>query len=140
GTPEIAGRCRISELYDKSDQRRWYVPCPECGHEQPLEWSGLMWSADGAQCWYTCRECAAAIDEYRKTTMIAKGRWVAENPEAPIRGYHANALYYPMGLGPRWHELAQMWRDAQGDNAKLKTFINDRLAEPWEDPAMRAVK
>src|SRR5690606_25488638 len=92
------------------------------------------------QCWYTCRECAAAIDEYRKTTMIAKGRWVAENPEAPIRGYHANALYYPMGLGPRWHELAQMWRDAQGDNAKLKTFINDRLAEPWEDPAMRAVK
>ena len=27
-----------------------------------------------------------------------------------------------------------------GDPAKLKTFVNDRLAEPWEDPAMRAVK
>ena len=26
------------------------------------------------------------------------------------------------------------------DPARLKTFINDRLAEAWEDPAMRAVK
>lgn len=140
GTPEIAGRCRISELYDKSDRRLWYVPCPECSHEQPLQWAGLMWTPDGSQCWYVCRECGAAIDEYQKTTMIAKGGWVPEEPGALIRGYHANALYYPMGLGPRWHELERMWRDAQGDNAKLKTFINDRLAEPWEDPAMRGVK
>ena len=77
------------------------------------------------------------IEEHQKTRMIAAGRWVAENPGAPIRGYDINCLYYPMGLGPRWIELVAMWRDAQGDQAKLKTFINDRLAEPWEDPAMR---
>lgn len=29
---------------------------------------------------------------------------------------------------------------AVNDPAKLKTFVNDRLAEPWEDAAMRAVK
>jgi phage terminase large subunit GpA-like protein len=33
-----------------------------------------------------------------------------------------------------------MWLDAQGDPAKLKTFINDRLAEAWEDPSLRALK
>ncbi len=140
GTPEIAGRCRISELYEKSDQRRYYVPCPDCGHEQPLEWSGLQWTPDGMHAWYMCRECSVVIEEHQKTAMIARGRWVAENPGARTRGYHANALYYPIGLGPRWVELVAMWRDAQGDPAKLKTFINDRLAEPWEDPSMRAVK
>jgi phage terminase large subunit GpA-like protein len=36
--------------------------------------------------------------------------------------------------------LVELWRDAQNDPARLKTFINDRLAEPFEDPAMRAVK
>lgn len=140
GTPEIVGKCRVSELYDKSDRRRWYMPCPDCGHEQPLEWSGLHWTPDGQAVWYACRECGVIIEEHQKPAMIARGRWVAENPEATIRGYHANALYYPLGLGPTWRELVAMWRDAQGDPAKLKTFINDRLAEPWEDPAMRAVK
>ena len=28
----------------------------------------------------------------------------------------------------------------QNEPARLKTFVNDRLAEPWEDAAMRAVK
>ncbi|WP_156911564.1 phage terminase large subunit family protein [Luteimonas sp. J29] len=140
GTPEIVGQCRISELYEKSDQRRYYVPCPDCGHEQPLDWSGVQWTPDGSHAWYACRECGAVIEEHQKTALIAAGRWVPENPGAAIRGYHANALYYPIGLGPRWVELVRMWRDAQGDPARLKTFINDRLAEPWEDPAMRAVK
>ena len=140
GTPELTGQCRISELYEKSDKRRWYVPCPECDHAQPLEWSGLTWTPDGSHCWYTCRACEAPIEEHQKPVLIARGNWVPEAPEARLRGYHANCLYYPLGLGPRWLELEHMWRDAQGDSAKLKTFINDRLAEPWEDPAMRAVK
>ena len=28
----------------------------------------------------------------------------------------------------------------QNEPARLNTFVNDRLAEPWEDAAMRAVK
>jgi phage terminase large subunit GpA-like protein len=140
GTPEIQGRCRVSELYALSDRRRWHFPCPDCGHEQPFEWGGLHWTPEATHCWYACRECGVVIEEHQKTQLIAAGRWIAENPEAKVRGYHANALYYPMGLGPRWLDLVHMWQAAQGDPAKLKTFINDRLAEPWEDPAMRAVK
>lgn len=140
GTPEILGRCRITELYEKSDQRRWYVPCPACGHRQPLEWSGLHWNPEVTRAWYTCRACEEVFEEHQKPQLIAAGGWVAENPGAAIRGYHANGLYYPVGLGPTWIDLVRMWLDAQGDPAKLKTFINDRLAEPWEDPAMRAVK
>lgn len=140
GTPEIQGRCRVSELYALSDRRRWHFPCPDCGHEQPFEWGGLHWTPEATHCWYACRECGVVIEEHQKTQLIAAGRWIAENLEAKVRGYHTNALYYPMGLGPRWLDLVHMWQAAQGDPAKLKTFVNDRLAEPWEDPAMRAVK
>lgn len=140
GTPETLGQCRLTQLWEKSDQRHWHWPCPDCGHEQPFEWSGLHWNADATECWYACRECGVAIEEHRKTELIAAGRWVAAHPERKLRGYHANGLYYPRGLGPSWLDLVHLWLAAQGDPAKLKTFINDRLAEAWEDPAMRAVK
>lgn len=139
-TPGLRGVCRTTDKWEHSDQRRYLVPCPHCGERQPLEWSGLHWSAHGDQAWYVCRECGALIDEHHKTAMIAAGEWVPEKPGARIRGYHINCLYYQIGLGPRWAELARMWIDAQNDPARLKTFVNDRLAEPWEDPSMRAVK
>jgi phage terminase large subunit GpA-like protein len=139
-TPSLEGISRIDALYKTSDQRRYHVPCPECAHLQPLEWSGLHWNPDATVCWYGCRECGSCIDEHHKANMIAAGKWVPENPESKTRGYTINCLYYPFGLGPRWLDLVQMWRDAQNDPAKLKTFVNDRLAETWEDPAMRAVK
>lgn len=139
-SPGTLGTCRAWEAWLKSDRRRWLMPCPHCGHRQAFEWSGLQWDEDLTRAWYVCADCGAVIDEHEKPAMIAAGQWVAENPAARVRGYHANCLYYPIGMGPRWLELARMWADAQGDPAKLKTFINDRLAEPWEDPAMRAVK
>ncbi len=139
-TPQIKGISRIEQLWLKSDQRRYHVPCPHCGHMQHLQWGGLHWTQDGSQAWYVCQECGAQIDEYHKTSMIAAGEWVPENPGAKVRGYHINCLYYQFGLGPRWADLVEMWRDAQNDPARLKTFVNDRLAEPWEDRAMRAVR
>jgi phage terminase large subunit GpA-like protein len=149
-TPGIEGVSRIKQLYQASDQRRYYVPCPHCGHMQALEWRGLHWNPDATECWYVCggeseagkdsEGCGACIEEHHKTQMIRFGRWVAENPVAPSRGYTLNGLYYQFGLGPRWLDLVREFRAAQGDPAKLKTFINDRLAETFEDPAMRAVK
>ena len=139
-TPGVRGVSRTEQLWNSSDQRRFHVPCPDCGHLQPLEWSGLHWAPDGSQCWYACSGCGVAIEEHQKTAMIAAGQWVAGNPDGTLRGYTLNALYYQLGLGPRWLDLVRMWLDAQNDPAKLKTFVNDRLAECWEDPALRAVK
>ena len=139
-TPQIKGLSRIEQLWAKSDQRRYHVPCPHCGHMQHLQWSGLHWTPDASACWYVCQECGASIDEHHKQAMIAAGEWVPSNPGAKMRGYHINCLYYQFGLGPRWLDLVEMWREAQNDPARLKTFVNDRLAEPWEDAAMRAVR
>lgn len=140
GSPEILGTCRVTELFEKSDQRFFHVKCPHCAHEQPLEWSGLQWTPDLRECWYVCREHGCVIQEHEKTAMIAAGRWIPRFPDRPIRGYHLNCLYYQLGLGPRWLELARMWIDSQNDPGRLKTFINDRLAEPWEDKSLTAVK
>lgn len=140
GTPEIKGISRVEAGWDKSDQRRYHVSCPHCGHMQPLEWDGLHFPPDTDECWYVCRECGCMIEEHHKPAMLAAGKWVPTHPERKVRGYHLNALYHPLGLGPRWMDLVTMWRAAQGDPARLKTFINDRLAEPWEDPSMRAVR
>lgn len=139
-TPGIKGASRIDDMFQAGDQRRYYVPCPHCGHAQPLEWSGLMWDEHATSCWYVCRECGCMIAEHHKTDMIAAGHWHPENPGARTRSYTINGLYYAMGLGPRWLDLVHMWLSAQNDPARLKTFLNDRLAEPWEDPTMRAIK
>jgi phage terminase large subunit GpA-like protein len=144
-TPGIKGLCRTSEKFDDSDQRHRHLPCPHCGDLHAYEWQDLHWRLNPLngrveRAWLVCPECGCEIEESHKPAMLAGGRWVPHNPGHPKRGYHINCLYYPIGLGPRWTELAQMWLDAQGDPAKLKTFINDRLAEPWEDPAMRAIK
>jgi phage terminase large subunit GpA-like protein len=144
-SPQIKGQSRIEDKWLISDQRRYFVACPHCAHEQFLQWSGLKWEArrhpvHGRRAWYVCAECGAEIEEHHKTEMIRTGRWLATNPDGRIRGYHINCLYYQIGLGPRWSDLVEMWLDAQDDPAKLQTFINDRLAETWEDPSMRRVR
>lgn len=139
-SPGIVGVCRTHELYLKSDQRKYYMPCPHCEAEIIFEWSGLHWNPGGDNVRYVCPECACEIEEHYKTDMIKNGRWIATNPGPKMRGYHINALYYQIGLGPRWATLVDMWLQAYNDPARLKTFMNSRLAEAWEDPAMRAVK
>lgn len=144
-SPQIKGQSRTEEKWLISDQRRYFVACPHCQHEQYLQWSGLKWEArrhpvHGRRAWYVCQECGSEIEEHHKTEMIRAGRWIATNPEGRIRGYHINCLYYQIGLGPRWADLVEMWLEAQNDPARLKTFVNDRLAETWEDPTMRRVR
>jgi phage terminase large subunit GpA-like protein len=109
---------------------------------QYLEWGGLKWADDFSRAWYVCQENGCCIDEHHKTDMIAQHVWIPSNPspEPGVRSYTANCLYYQFGLGPTWAELARMWVHAQNDPARLKTFVNDRLAETWEDTSMRAVR
>jgi len=42
-TPTEKSRSRIDRAYRASDQRRYYVPCPECAHEQWLRWDQMRW-------------------------------------------------------------------------------------------------
>ena len=151
-TPTIKGYSRIEQEYQRSDMRRYHVPCPHCGEPQHLKWKNLKWKTalPSARAvpgvterklvtavWYECEHCGASIEEFHKPAMLAGGRWIAEAPDAKARGYHINALYSPIGMGLRWPELAQKWLDVQGDLGELKTFVNTYLGETWEDPTRK---
>lgn len=149
-TPGMVGLCRMVEKFENSDQRRYHVPCPHCGHLQHLRWAGLTWTRNNrgevTKAWYTCEDCGAMIEEHHKEWMFrdekagGRARWIPTNPGHRRRGYHANCLYYQPGLGPSWAKLAEEWLEAQADPAKLKTFINDRLAEGYDDPTRKKVQ
>ncbi|MGO4917347.1 phage terminase large subunit family protein [Pseudogemmobacter sp. W21_MBD1_M6] len=64
-TPTNKGASRIETAYQESDQRRFWVPCPECGTEQILTWPQVRWDKgeDGSHkpdtARYHCVECDA---------------------------------------------------------------------------------
>ena len=53
-SPTIKGASRISDLFESSNQRYFYVPCSQCRHMQVLEWEAKSVSrqhrADSSLC------------------------------------------------------------------------------------------
>lgn len=138
-TPTIKDASRIEDEYEHSDQRRYQVPCPHCDELLVLQWGNLQWDKALTRAVYVCEHCGSEIKEHHKTTMLARGRWIAKHPERTTRGYHINGLYAPLGLGFRWLELAQKFVETKrlNDKGKLKRFINTTLGETWEDRTAR---
>jgi len=140
-TPTLAGFSRIERDYEFSDQRKYFVPCPHCGHEQTLRWRNLQWEAGKPEtAVYLCGEinehgeleagCGTAIEEINKTEMLARGRWIAQRPGRRIVGFWINALYSPWAS---WGSLAIEFDDARDKPEELKVFVNTVLAETWQD-------
>lgn len=134
-SPTLAGLSAIEISYEDSDKRRYYVPCPDCGEMQPLEFERLVWTKYGLppeKAVYECRACEFQIQEYHKTEMLARGEWRAENPSASqkIRGYHINALYSPVGW-LSWGDIARKFTKVKGNPEKLRVFINTMLGQVW---------
>ena len=134
-TPTIESLSRVNKEWLASDQRRFHVPCPHCGHEQAMIWAGLRWPKEHPdQAVYQCAACDKPILEHHKTEMLRAGRWIATHPDRDVPGFHINGLYTPIGLGLTWAELATEWVEASKDSARQKTFINLRLGEVVADP------
>lgn len=136
-TPTIAGRSAIEAAYQASDQRRFYVPCPDCGEMQPLEFSGLQWTKYGRlpeEAVYECRACFFQICEHMKPTLLERGQWRAEAPEHAVhsktRGYHLSAIYAPLGW-MSWGDIAKQFVESEKDPDKYRVFVNTVLGETW---------
>lgn len=147
-TPTNENESRIDQAYQRSDRRRYHVPCPHCGDYQTLQFGNLRYHTAVSEqtamgtpeqkvvtvAWYACNACGAEISEGEKPAMLAAGRWIAERPHVKLtHGYHINALYAPIGLGLTWRQIAQKWIDVQGDTAALKAFVNTYLGEVWRE-------
>jgi len=132
-TPTVKGLSTIEEYYEQSDQRRYFVPCPECGEMQPIEWEQIVWDeGDPESAQFACKHCGALSSEAHKTNMLNAGEW-RSTAEGRYRGYHLSSLYSPAG----WYS----WSDAAADfisakhagQEQLKTFVNTVLGRTWEE-------
>ena len=137
-TPTIKGASKIDEYFERSDRRYFYVKCPYCGHEHKLQWANVHWDkdekgrGDPMTAAMYCPSCGAKERGPYKPNpdMLASGRWIAENPEATIRGYHCNALYSPW---VNLHDLVEEFLNCceNEDKHGLMEFVNLKLGEAW---------
>jgi phage terminase large subunit GpA-like protein len=136
-TPLIKGMSRISREYERSDQRKYFVPCPLCSEMQVLEFARLRWQPGKPETvQYQCKACEKMFEEALKTEMLAAGelRATAAGADQATHGYHLNGLYSPVGwLG--WVDIARQWEEAASDAGSRKTFVNTVLGEDWEEEA-----
>jgi phage terminase large subunit GpA-like protein len=139
-TPTVKDFSRIETEYLRSDQRRFYVPCPSCCGMQWLQWPRLKWDAkrpDDVQ--YQCEHCGERFKENHKPAMLAAGEWRATAPSnGKTAGFQLSGLYSPLGWCS-WEQLVEDFLRAKSDAPALKVFVNTRLAETWEEDYAAAV-
>ena len=92
-TPGDAMTSLIEREYAASDQREYYMPCPECDSPTRFLWENVRRVNGG---WELCTECCGyAVDEYERLAMLwGQGEWKAAYPEVTDHiGFHTNAFY-----------------------------------------------
>lgn len=147
-TPLVHGTSRIEEMFAEGDRRRYYVPCPHCGHMDYLRFNAqrddeeldaghvMKWERDKPEtACFMCRVCGCAIEESSKLAMLEAGEWRA----APGRTFNGHASFhiwaaYSLSPNATWAQIVERFLEAKrGGPEKLQTFVNTDLAETWKD-------
>jgi phage terminase large subunit GpA-like protein len=155
-TPTIKGASRIETGFQEGDQRRFYVPCPDCGEGQYLKWSSVHWTgrkstdiADADEdigqehqpetAMYSCEACGVLWDDGRRIGAIRNAErdghgWKAAKPFKGHASFHAPEM---LSTFRRLRDIVQSYLDklAVGD---LQSFVNVSLAETWEERGDKA--
>jgi phage terminase large subunit GpA-like protein len=137
-TPTIKGLSRIERLFEESDQRYLYLPCPHCGYMQRLIWGGkdsefgIKWEVGKpSTAHYVCEKNGCRIEERHKMSMLRKREWRAHNPGAERAGFHISGLYSCFE-GSNWAECVKEFLSAKSKPEELQGWVNTVLAELWE--------
>lgn len=141
-TPTIKGMSRIEKLYEDSTKEEWCVPCPSCEEYQPFKWGQIKFeydeeTSDCIKVEMACKHCGVLHPEHEwKHDYAERGKWIASKKHATTRGFHLNSLAGTINV--TWKKLVNDWMKAQrGGSQLLKTFINTKLAETWEEKGQK---
>ncbi len=137
-TPSVKENSRIEDEFEQSDKRRYFFPCPHCGHLQHFVWQRFEYSGKGTATadpilgvYYICEKCNTPIAEKHKAQMIRQGQWqataVAKDPKHI--GFHINRFYSPW---KGWVDLCLDYESSRNDHQKLQVFWNATLGLPFE--------
>ena len=123
-TPTVKGVSRIEDLYNDSTMEQYQLPCPECGHYQPLTWSQIDFETG---C-HACSQCGKLFNQYQ--WLDGTGEWVAQSKHSRCRGFHLNELISPWS---KWPEIIADFLEAKKKPDTLKVWVNTSLGETWEE-------
>jgi len=153
-TPAMLGSCRITSDFARSDQRRYYVPCPHCGAFQVLRFERMKWQSEEwpHRAWFECAANGCVIEHIDKHAMMQAGVWIAtagedgpgdviqpedldgwRSRELPtrVRGFH---IWRACSLFSSWDAIVGEYLDAKArGHDRLKVFSQQVLGEAWED-------
>jgi phage terminase large subunit GpA-like protein len=131
-TPTEKGASRIEAAYQESDQRKFFVPCGDCGQHQVLQWANVRWEEKNPySAAYVCEGCGSVWDDAARFRAIKNGEWRATaETTSKTAGFHLNGLYSP------WtplYEAVSDFMNSKRDPMRLKTWVNTFLGETWEE-------
>lgn len=130
-TPTKKGASRIELAFEGSDKRLYFVPCPQCGHSQFLDFKRLVFEKESPEkAVFVCEKNGCEIDHRQKKRMLELGEWKRTGDEkSRVAGFHLNELYSPWQT---WGQIAQDFEQAKKSEETLKTFYNTSLGLPYE--------
>jgi len=154
-TPTIKGS-RIDTLYQRSDQRRFFVACLACGREDWVTWGDAAHfrvtfdARDPETARLECASlehggCGAHLYEPERRQMILEA---GRSPDAGWRpttvardrgliGFHVPAMVSTLG-SVTLPTLVEKWLSArERGKESLRVFVNTALGEGWEDRTAR---
>lgn len=139
-TPLVAGYSRIEALYEAGDRRRYYVPCPECGHMDFMvfaehEGGGhyIKWpEGKPDEAYLVCSGNGCVIEHKHKRDMVARGAWRAAGEFKGHASFHISALY-SYSPNSSWGDIAKEFLAAKGNSETLRVFCNTVLGETWKE-------
>jgi len=133
-TPTVKDFSRIERMFGETDQRHYFVPCPDCNHKQYLKWANMRWSDnDPSTAAYCCESCGVLIPHSKKRWMVENGEWLATAPgNGRHIGFHIWAAY-SYSPNATWPHLVEEFLEAKTNPEALKTWVNTVLGETWEE-------
>jgi len=142
-TPTFKHNHIWQQMEAANEVRRYFVPCPHCGHYQTFRMQQLKWpegcDADEARdlAYYECEACQGRITDAHKLTMLRAGEWRADEVRGHgkrVVAYHLNTFYSPW---VRLGDIAHQFLASKDDPVELQNFVNSWLAEAWEEAQRR---
>lgn len=150
-TPTIEGASRIHTAFEEGDQRRYYVCCPDCSHQQYFRWENVTWSGRASTsivdaeedlgkehlpetALYGCEGCGSLWSDGQRVAAIRDAErmgagWKAGKPFKGHASFHAPEM---LSTFRRMRDIVQSYLDKLAVS-DMQSFVNVSLAEVYAE-------
>jgi phage terminase large subunit GpA-like protein len=129
---------KINVMFNQSDKRYFWVPCPSCSEKMKYEWSNVKWESDKTSephkhfpdsAYILCPSCGYHISDTERVIATRQGEWVAEQESRGIAGFHINELYSPF---VSLSDVVNNFLQAKESVTTYREWTNEVLGEPFQ--------